>query len=72
MSIWRRGDFDHVEEHDDRVLAFATRLGSGRHEFSDLVRATTAGTFTVPGARVEAMYEPALEGRSQAAAVTVR
>ena len=31
---WRRGGFDHVEKHDDRVLAFATRLGSGRHEFS--------------------------------------
>jgi uncharacterized protein YfaS (alpha-2-macroglobulin family) len=72
LSSWRRGDFDHVEKHDDRVVAFATRLGSGRHEFSYLARATTAGAFGVPGARVEAMYAPELGGRSQAAAVTVR
>jgi uncharacterized protein YfaS (alpha-2-macroglobulin family) len=72
LSWWRRGDFDHVEKHDDRVVAFATRLGSGRHEFSYLVRATTAGTFGAAGARVEAMYAPELEGRSQAATVTVR
>src|SRR5205807_3747618 len=25
-NIWRRGSFDHVERHDDRVLMFATRL----------------------------------------------
>jgi uncharacterized protein YfaS (alpha-2-macroglobulin family) len=72
LSWWRGGDFDHVEKHDDRVLAFATRLGSGRHEFSYLVRATTVGTFGAAGARVEAMYAPELEGRSQAATVIVR
>ena len=71
-SWWRRGGFDHVEKHDDRVIAFATRLGSGRHEFSYLVRATTAGTFGVGGARLEAMYAPELEGKSQAATVTVK
>ena len=71
-SWWYGGYFDHVEKHDDRVLAFATRLASGRHEFSYLVRAITAGTFDVPGAAVEAMYAPELTGRSAAAAVTVR
>ena len=71
-ALWRRGGFDHVEKHDDRVLAFATRLGSGRHEFSYLVRATTAGTFGVGGARLEAMYAPELEGKSQAATITVK
>ena len=44
---WRRGGFDHVEKYDDRVVLFATRLSEGRHEFSYLVRATTAGTFSV-------------------------
>ena len=53
-------------------IAFATRLASGRHEFSYLVRATTAGTFQAAGARVEAMYAPELGGRSQAATVTVK
>ena len=72
LSRWRRGTFDHIEKHDDRVLAFATRLGSGRHEFTYLVRATTAGTFHAAGARVEAMYAPELTGRSQAATVTVK
>ena len=54
-SMWRGGYFDHIEKHDDRVVAFATRLGSGRHEFSYLVRATTAGSFDAPGATVQAM-----------------
>ena len=48
---WRRGGFEHVEKHDDRVMAFATRLAAGRHELTYLARATTAGTFTPPGIR---------------------
>ena len=71
-SSWRRGGFNHIEKHDDRVVAFATWLGSGRHELSYLVRATTPGTFGVGGARVEAMYAPELEGRSQAMTITVK
>ena len=71
-SWWYGGYFDHVEKHDDRVLAFATALGSGRHEFSYLVRATTAGSFEASGATVEAMYAPEVTGRSAAATVTVR
>jgi alpha-2-macroglobulin len=72
LSRWRGGYFEHVEKHDDRVIAFATRLASGRHEFSYLVRATTAGTFDARGATVEAMYAPELVGRSQASTVTVK
>ena len=72
VAIWRRGSFDHVERHDDRVIAFATRLGSGRHEFSYLVRATTRGTFAAAGARMEAMYAPELTGRSAASTVVVK
>jgi uncharacterized protein YfaS (alpha-2-macroglobulin family) len=71
-SWWYGGYFDHVEKHDDRIVAFATRLAAGRHEFSYLVRATTAGTFAVQGTSVEAMYAPELTGRSAAATVTVR
>ena len=40
---WQRGGFDHVERHDDRVQLFATRLSEGRHTFTYVVRATTAG-----------------------------
>jgi hypothetical protein len=69
---WRDGGFDHSEKHDDRVLAFATRLAPGRHEFSYLARATTAGEFTAAGASAEAMYAPEVTGRSTTSRVTVR
>ena len=69
---WRRGGFDHVEKHDDRVVAFATRLAAGAHEFSYLVRATTSGTFTAPGAQAEEMYAPEVKGRSAAAVIRIR
>ena len=54
------------------AVTAAGLAAAARHEFSFLVRATTAGTFGAAGARVEAMYAPELEGRSQAATVTVR
>jgi uncharacterized protein YfaS (alpha-2-macroglobulin family) len=69
---WRRGGFDHVEKHDDKVMAFATRLGAGRHEFSYLVRATTAGTFSAAGTFGEAMYAPEVMGRGAAMTITVK
>ena len=61
---WQRGGFDHVERHDDRVQLFATRLSEGRHEFTYIVRATTAGTFRTAPARAEEMYEPEVFGRT--------
>src|SRR5262249_26764483 len=30
-QVWKRGTFDHVERHDDRVELFATRLADGHH-----------------------------------------
>jgi len=72
LHWWHRGGFDHIEKHDDRVVAAATRLAPGRHEFSYLVRATTAGTFRTAGARLEAMYAPESMGRSETVVVTVK
>jgi uncharacterized protein YfaS (alpha-2-macroglobulin family) len=72
FAWWRRGGFDHVEKHDDRVVAYATRLAAGRHELTYLVRATTSGTFNVPGAWGEAIYAPEITGRSAATTVDVR
>jgi alpha-2-macroglobulin len=69
---WERGGFDHVERHDDRVMLFATRLGEGTHEFSYIVRATTAGTFKTAPAHVEEMYEPEVFGRTGTVIVEVR
>jgi uncharacterized protein YfaS (alpha-2-macroglobulin family) len=69
---WRRGGFDHVERHDDRVDLFATRLGEGTHEFSYLVRATTAGTFIAAPLRAEEMYAPEIFGRTASDVVEVK
>ena len=69
---WQRGGFDHVERHDDRVQLFATRLSEGRHEFSYVVRATTAGTFRTAPARAEEMYEPEVFGRTATTVIEVR
>jgi uncharacterized protein YfaS (alpha-2-macroglobulin family) len=71
-AIWRRGTFDHVERHDDRVQLFATRLADGHHEFSYVVRATTAGTFVVAPTRVEEMYSPEVFGRASTQTIEVR
>ncbi len=70
-QIWRRGTFDHVERHDDRVELFATRLAEGHHEFSYVVRATTAGTFTVAPSRAEEMYSPEVSGRAATQTIEV-
>ncbi len=48
----------HKEIHDDRVLFFMDDLPAGFYEFTYLVRATTVGSFVIPPARVEAMYNP--------------
>jgi uncharacterized protein YfaS (alpha-2-macroglobulin family) len=71
-SQWERGGFDHVERHDDRVLLFATRLSEGRHTFSYIARATTAGTFRTAPARAEEMYSPEIFGRTGTAVLEVR
>ena len=72
QNWWRFGGFDHIERHDDRVQLFATRLDQGVHEFSYIVRATTAGTFRTAPARAEEMYEPEIFGRTATAIVEVR
>jgi uncharacterized protein YfaS (alpha-2-macroglobulin family) len=71
-DVWKRGTFDRVERHDDRVLLFATRLADGHHEFSYVVRATTAGTFIVAPARAEEMYAPEVSGRTATQTIEVK
>lgn len=72
MSWWQRGGFDHVERHDDRVNLFATRLSEGTHEFTYLLRATTAGTFITAPTHAEEMYEPEVFGRTATDVVEVK
>jgi len=69
---WRHSGFDRVERHDDRIQLFATRLGNGAHEFSYIVRATTAGTFRTAPARAEEMYEPEVFGRTATTVIEIK
>ncbi len=71
FAWWQRGGFDHVERHDDRVELFATRLSEGRHVFSYVVRATTAGTYRTAPAHAEEMYVPEVFGRTATTMITV-
>jgi len=61
----------HRQLRDDRVELFADVLAAGSSRQEYLARATSAGTFVVPPAMAEAMYRPALHGRSGAATLTV-
>ncbi len=72
FSWWQQGGFDHVERHDDRVLLFATRLSEGRHVFSYVARATTAGTFRTAPTHAEEMYEPDVFGRTATTVIEVK
>jgi hypothetical protein len=69
---FRSGGFDHVERHDDRLQLFATRLSEGAHEFSYVVRATTAGSFRTAPARAEEMYTPEIFGRTATTVIEVK
>ncbi|MEA2338042.1 MAG: alpha-2-macroglobulin [Thermoanaerobaculia bacterium] len=61
-----------MERHDDRVNLFATRLGEGMHEFTYMLRATTAGTFITAPMSAEEMYEPEVFGRTASEVVEVK
>lgn len=61
----------HREHKDDRVLTFVAHLDPGLYHFRYLARATSAGTFVLPPASVEAMYQPEISGRTAASTVEV-
>jgi uncharacterized protein YfaS (alpha-2-macroglobulin family) len=69
---WERGGFDYIERRDDRVNLFATRLAEGEHEYTYLVRATTAGTFTTAPTHAEEMYTPEIFGRAASEVIEVK
>ena len=69
--FWWYRWFDHQNLRDDRAEAFATWLGAGSYEYTYVTRATTPGTFVVPPARAEQMYEPEVFGRSANTTVTI-
>jgi uncharacterized protein YfaS (alpha-2-macroglobulin family) len=63
----------HVDLRDDRVQIYFDRVYSGHAVYASyLTRAVTAGTFTLPPASAELMYEAGSEGYSDATRVTVK
>jgi len=62
----------HKDLRDDQVLAFADRMRSGSLTLEYLARATIPGSFQALPAHAEAMYEPDINGRSAALAITVK
>jgi uncharacterized protein YfaS (alpha-2-macroglobulin family) len=65
------GSADHVELHDDRVNVYFDHPWGDVVTASYLLRATTPGTFTIPPASGELMYEADSEGYSDAGEVTI-
>jgi hypothetical protein len=56
--------WQNEELRDDRMQIFADTLARGTSTHEYLVRATTTGRFSAPPALAEAMYDPAVQGRS--------
>lgn len=58
-------ELSHYELRPDRVLLFFDTLSPGTTRHSIPIAATTVGTYTVPAAVAEAMYEPETRGRTE-------
>jgi uncharacterized protein YfaS (alpha-2-macroglobulin family) len=58
--------FDHVENRDQGLRAFADTLRPGQYEYIYPVRATSPGTYVIPACKMEEMYSPETFGHSSA------
>ena len=58
------GSYTHTEFRDTRVTLFADYLRAGDHPYTYLARVATPGRFVYPPATAEAMYDPAIRGRT--------
>ena len=64
--------FDHLRRHDDRIEAFAEWLPRGTQKLRYMLRATTPGSFSAPGASATLMYLPNYFGRGEVGRVDVK
>jgi hypothetical protein len=71
LRPYLRGRQTRVERRDDRVLFFLDEMPPGAYRYRHLVRATAAGRFVTPPARVEEMYTPETFGLTAARVVTI-
>jgi alpha-2-macroglobulin len=63
-SYWRQLGYNYKEVRGGRVSFFITEMGSGRHTFTYLARATHSGAFVAMPAEAYAMYDLTTWGRS--------
>ena len=72
---WRpyciQGWTDHENLRDERAEAFRSLLWPGVYEWTYSMRATCAGTYTIPPAKAEEMYSPENFGRSSSEKVII-
>lgn len=66
-STWQA---DYADVREDRIVVYGTVLDEAR-EFIYRIKATNAGTFVVPPAYGESMYEREVQARSLAQRITV-
>jgi uncharacterized protein YfaS (alpha-2-macroglobulin family) len=59
------GSWNHTEYRDQRCLLFADFMTAGAHSFTYALRTIVSGTFYVPAAYAEAMYNPEIFGRGE-------
>jgi uncharacterized protein YfaS (alpha-2-macroglobulin family) len=71
VDPWSGVDWVHQEMHDDHVEWFADEMPDGTFTLAYKARAATAGTFTALPARIEAMYDPDVMGRTGSSKVTI-
>ncbi len=71
MMFWRDWGYNRKEIYDDHVTFFMTTLWPGPHTYTYMMRATTAGEFSVPPAQISPMYKDDLWGRSGSYRVTI-
>ena len=63
--------YDHMDVRDDRVEVFGSLEAGETVTFVYAARATAAGSFSVPPAEAEAMYEPRIWAREGGGLATV-
>lgn len=61
---------DYADLREDRVVAYGN-IGTGVSELTYRIKATNTGTFTVPPAYGEAMYDRTIQAQSTAGSITV-
>ncbi|HEY9718084.1 MAG TPA: alpha-2-macroglobulin family protein [Trichormus sp.] len=70
-NAWWFAGFDHFENRDQGLRAFADTLQPGQYEYSYPVRATSPGTYIIPACKMEEMYSPETFGHSSASKMII-